>query len=416
MTPGWRPRWVQARYNATVEVPSGRALALALAPGTLLAGMAGGIVFPIFPIIGKEVGLSLLFIGVILAANRATRLITSPAIGVLADRIGGRRTLLLGLAIQIVVMGLYTLGVVIHHEGALFLLGRLLHGPGSGAVFVSAQTLALEAGGPTRSGASAGTVRAAIVLGVPIGFAVGGLLAEAVGHVATFAIAGGAVMVALVAASITVPDLRAKFRQRPDLSAIGVALRNRRMLALGSLNFALAFATGGMVLTTLALIVDSRHLVVFGRDAQGSSGLLMSILSIVDAACTPFLGRLGDHLRAHAKVAAASLAVVALGLLAIGFGAGTLTIAGGVALVGVGTAGLGPSVLVLMGMVVPPDRLGTGAGVLQLCGDLGGMLGPLVGTALFAGATELPYALTAVLVCAFIPVALWLRRVERPAS
>ena len=57
-----------------------------------------------------------------------------------------------------------------------------------------------------------------------------------------------------------------------------------------------------------------------------------------------------------------------------------------------------------------------GQGVLQLCGDLGGMLGPLVGTALFAGATELPYALTAVLVCAFIPVALWLRRVERPAS
>src|SRR3569833_2903396 len=198
--------------------------------------------------------------------------------------------------------------------------------------------------------------------------------------------------------------------------ALHAPRRDRRMLARGSLNFALAFATGGMVLTTLALIVDSRHLVVFGRDAQGSSGLLMSILSIVDAACTPFLGRLGDHQRAHAKVAAASLAVVAIGLLAIGFGAGTLTIAGGVALVGVGTAGLGPSVLVLMGMVVPPDRLGTGAGVLQLCGDLGGMLGPLVGTAQFAGAPELPYALTAVLVCAFIPVARGLRRVERPAS
>lgn len=416
MTPVPRPRWVWPRYKPMVEAPSGRAIALALAPGTLLAGIAGGIVFPIFPIIGKEVGLSLMFIGVILAANRATRVITAPAIGVLADRIGGRRTLLLGLAIQIVVMGLYMLGVVIHHEGALFLLGRLLHGPGSGCVFVSAQALALEAGGPTRSGASAGTVRAAIVLGVPIGFAVGGLLAEQVGHIATFAIAGGAVMVALVAASITVPDLRAKFRQRPDLSAIGDALRDRRMLALGSLNFALAFATGGMVLTTLALIVDSRHLVVFGRDAQGSSGLLMSILSIVDAAFTPFAGRLGDHLRAHAKVAAVSLGVVAVGLLAIGFGTGTLIVAIGVALLGLGTAGLGPSVLVMMGMVVPPDRLGTGAGVLQLCGDLGGMLGPLVGTALFVGATELPYVLTAVLVAAFIPVALWLRRVERPAT
>ena len=44
-----------------------RSLALALAPGTLLAGVAGGIVFPIFPIVGLRVGLSLPFIGVILA-------------------------------------------------------------------------------------------------------------------------------------------------------------------------------------------------------------------------------------------------------------------------------------------------------------------------------------------------------------
>jgi len=416
MTPVRRPGWVQPRYNANVEVPSGRALAMALAPGTLLAGIAGGLVFPIFPIIGKEVGLSLVFIGVILAANRATRVVAAPAIGVLVDRIGGRRTLLIGLAIQILVMGLYVLGLVIHHEGALFLLGRLIHGLGSGCVFVSAQALALEAGGPNRSGASAGTVRAAIVLGIPIGFAVGGLLAEAVGEVATFSIAGGAVTVALIVASVTVPDLRARIRHRPNLSAIKVAIRDRRLLALGSLNFALAFAAGGMVLTTLALIVDSRHLQVFGRDTQGTSGLLMSILSIVDAAFTPFLGRLGDRLHAHAKVAAASLAVVALGLLAIGFATGTFATAAGVGLVGLGAAGLGPSVLVLMGRIVPPDRLGTGTGVLQLCGDLGGMLGPLVGTALFVGATELPYVLTAALVAAFIPVALWLRSVEPPAS
>ncbi|MEO6772359.1 MAG: MFS transporter [Kofleriaceae bacterium] len=399
-----------------MERSSGRSLALALAPGTLLAGIAGGIVFPIFPLVGKEVGLSLPFIGVILAANRAMRVVTAPAIGVLADRIGGRRTLLLGLAIQIVVMGLYLLGVVIHHEGALFLLGRLLHGPGSACVFVAAQALALEAGGPQRSGASVGAVRAAIVLGVPIGFVIGGLLAEAVGHVATFAIAGVAVTLALVAASVTVPDLRTKFSRRPGLSAIVVAVRDRRLLALGGLNFALSFAAGGMVLTTLALIVDSRHLVVFGRDALGTSGLLMSILSIVDAGFTPFAGRLGDHLRAHAKIAAVSLALVAAGLLAIGFAAGTLATAAGVALVGLGTAGLGPSVLVLMGSIVPADRIGTGAGVLQVCGDLGGMLGPLVGTALFAGAIELPYVLTAGLVAAFIPVALWLRSVERRAS
>ena len=36
----------------------------------LLAGVAGGIAFPILPIVGVKAGLALPFIGVILAANR----------------------------------------------------------------------------------------------------------------------------------------------------------------------------------------------------------------------------------------------------------------------------------------------------------------------------------------------------------
>ncbi|HEX3344703.1 MAG TPA: MFS transporter, partial [Polyangiaceae bacterium] len=168
-------------------------LALALATGTLLAGVAGGVAFPILPIAGLRLGLSLPFIGVILAANRAMRVVSSPLVGVLADRFGGRRTLVVGLALQIVVMGLYAMGIVTQRPGVFFLAGRLLHGPGSACVFVSAQALALHAGGATHGGRAAGTVRAAIVMGVPVGLLVGGLLSEAVGDAATFAIAGGAV-------------------------------------------------------------------------------------------------------------------------------------------------------------------------------------------------------------------------------
>jgi len=65
---------------------------------------------------------------------------------------------------------------------------------------------------------------------------------------------------------------------------------------------------------------------------------------------------------------------------------------------------------------VPLDRRGTGVGIMQLCGDTGGMLGPLVGTALFAGSSSLPYLATAGLVCCFIPVALWLAHLERRAT
>ena len=399
-----------------ITTTSPRALALALAPGTLLVGVAGGIVFPIFPIVGKQVGLSLLFIGVILAANRAMRVVSAPFIGVLTDRIGGRRTLLIGLAIQIAVIGLYLLGLVTHHEGAGFLIGRLLHGPGSACVFIAAQALVLQVSTGSDGGASAGTVRAAIVLGVPIGFVIGGILSETVGNVATFAIALAAICSALIAAHAMVPDLRASVvtRHRPTLLDSLRAMRDRRLLGLGGINAALNFAASGMVLTTLALLVTNRHLSVFGRNAQGTSGLLMGIMSVVDATLTPIAGRIGDRYRAHAHVAAASLGFVVLGLTMIALVDSAAGTALGIGVVGVGAAGLGPSLLVLVGLVVAPERRGTASGMMQLCGDVGGMFGPLVGTALFADSTMIPYLLTAGIVACFIPVALWLRNVQQP--
>jgi MFS family permease len=391
-------------------------LALALTPGTLLAGMAGGIAFPILPIVGLRLGLSLPFIGLILAANRAMRIVSSPLVGIVADRIGGRRTLLVGLALQIVVMGLYALGIVTRHAGVFFLAGRLLHGPGSACVFVSAQALALHAGGATHGGSAAGTVRASIVLGVPVGLVVGGLLANAVGDAATFAIADVAVVFALAGAWVSVPDLRARVARRPPLRATLKAMQDSRLLAIGALNFALSFAAGGMVLTTLALLVHDRHVSVLGRNEQGTAGLLMAWMTVLDAAATPLAGRAGDRWRAHARVATVALVLLIPGLAIVGVSPGAAGLAAGLALIGIGSAGLGPSLLVLMGEIVPPERRGTGAGLLQLCGDVGGMLGPLVGTALFAHDTAVPYLGTAALLACFVPLGIWLARLERTAT
>lgn len=391
-------------------------MAIALAPGTLLAGIAGGIAFPILPIVGLRLGLPLAFIGLILAANRAGRVVSSPFVGMLTDRIGGRRTLLIGLALQVVVLGLYMLGMVTHHAGAFFLAGRLLHGPSSACIFISAQALALHAGGPSHGGRAAGTVRAAIVMGVPIGLAAGGLLSNAVGETATFAIAGGAVVVALGAAFVRVPDLRAPSAARPPILATLRAMRDRRLLGVGALNFVLSFAAGGMILTTLALLVHDRHVSVFSRNEQGTAGLLMALMIVVDAAATPAAGHLGDRWSAHARVATAGMGFLMGGLVVIALSSSAPGIALGLALVGLGGAGLGPSLLVVMGALVPRERRGTGVGMLQLCGDVGGMLGPLVGTALFASSTVVPYLGTAALVGCFIPLALWLARVERRAA
>jgi MFS family permease len=397
--------------------PSAISLALALAPGTLLAGVAGGIAFPILPIVGLRLGLSLPFIGIILAANRAMRVVSSPMVGMIADRFGGRRTLLAGLMVQVVVLMLFALGIVTHCPGPLFLAGRLLHGPGSACVFIAAQALALHAGGPSHAGRAAATVRTAIVLGVPIGLAAGGLVSDAVGDAATFTIAAGAVVLALGAAYVRVPDLRGPIGVRPPLGETLRAMRDRRLLAIGALNLVLNFSVGGMILTTLALLVHERHISALSRNEQGTAGLLMGWMIVVDAALTPLAGRIGDRWRAHARVAAGAMVFLVAGLALVGLSDRATGLAVGLALVGAGGAGLGPSLLVLMGNLVPRERRGTGVGLMQLCGDVGGTLGPLVGTALFAGATAVPYMATAALCACFIPLAAWLGRVEaRPAA
>jgi MFS family permease len=411
------PLSAQPSEPATTTTPKGDArspvsLALALAPGTLLAGVAGGIAFPILPIVGLRLGLSLPFIGVILAANRAMRVISSPVVGVIADRFGGRRTLLVGLAVQVVVLALFALGIVTHCAGPLFLAGRLLHGPGSACVFIAAQALALHAGGPSGAGRAAGTVRAAMVLGVPIGLAAGGLLSESVGDAATFAIAAGAVVLALVAAFLRVPDWRGPIVRRTPLVETLRAMRDRRLFAVGALNLMLNFSVGGMILTTLALLVHERHLSVLSRNEQGTAGLLMGWMIVVDASLTPLAGRIGDRWQAHARVATGAMVFLVAGLAVVGLSHGATGLAIGLALVGAGGAGLGPSLLVVMGNIVSRDRRGTGVGLMQFCGDIGGMLGPLVGTALLAGSTAVPYLGTAALAACFVPLGLWLGRVE----
>jgi MFS family permease len=174
----------------------------------------------------------------------------------------------------------------------------------------------------------------------------------------------------------------------------------------------LSFSAGGMVLTTLALLVKERHLALLGRNEQGTAGMLMGCMVIVDVVTTPLAGRLGDRWHAHARVATVALLFLAPGLVLVGLSTGVAGVMAGLGLVGVGAAGLGPSLLVMMGALVPRERRGTGAGLLQLCGDVGGMLGPLVGTALFADSTALPYLGTAgLLACAVLPAS-WLARME----
>ena len=391
-------------------------LAWALAPGTLLAGVAGGIAFPILPAVGLRAGLSLAFIGAILAANRGARIVSNPIVGLLSDRLGGRRTLLAGLVIQVAVMGLYVLGVTTSHPGFFFLVGRLLHGPGSSCVFVSAQALVLTAARGRRSGRAAGVVRASIAIGVPTGLMLGGFLADKFGEAVTFEGAAVAIVLAGLLVFARVPDLRAESKQRFGLFDSLRALADKRLAAIGGLNFAMMFAASGMVLTTSTLLVHVRGFSVFSLPERATASVLMGWLVISDALSTPLFGRLGDRLDAHAQIGLLGIASMIPAMLVIANSHTAGVYALGLGLLGVSTGALGPSVLALLGELVPPAMRGLAVGALQVCADLGGMLGPLIGTALFAGPLDIPYYVSAAVLAAFLPGAIYLVRAHKLAA
>ena len=378
----------------------------------MLVGVAGGIAFPILPLVGIHAGLSLPFIGLIMAANRLTRVFASPVVGMLADRVGGRRLLILGLASQIVVMALYWAGVTVHRPGLFFLLARLLHGPGSACVFVAAQVLALQAGGRTQGGSSVGVVRGAMMVGMPVGLVIGGLLAGRWGERVTFEAAIVAVVLATIAAVLTVPDLRTKTTSLPDLRTTLRGLTDRRLLALGVLNLAVFFSAQGTVLTTIVLLLRARGMTMHALGNQGTASLAMGVVVLVAGAATVAAGWLGDRYRAHAWIATVGLGLLIAGLLMTGYATSGAVFGLAMALVGIGMGGTSPALVALVSGFVDPERRGGAVGVIQLLGDVGGTLGPIVGATLFAYSYSAPFLASAVLCVGVVPVGLWLVRVE----
>jgi MFS family permease len=294
-----------------------------------------------------------------------------------------------------------------------FLAGRLLHGPGSACVFVAGQALALEGGGKEHGGRTAGTVRAALAVGVPFGIVAGGLLAERVGDAGTFELAMAALVVASGAAYLWAPDLRADIRRVPPFLVSVRGFANRTLAAIGALNFAATFSASGMVLTTLVLLVNARHLSAFHLGARGTSGALMGWMLVTESFTMPLAGSLGDRFHVHARIASSGLFALIAGLVVVALWQTSVGLGCGLALIGVGGGALGPSLLTLLGHYVKGEERGVAIGMLQLCGDVGGTLGPLVGTALLADNLTTPYLVSAGLLALGAPLAVGLARQER---
>ena len=350
--------------------------------GVFLGGVAGGVAFPTLPNLGPLLGISPLLVGAILAINRATRLVLNAPAGSVLDRVGTRRPMLVGFAVMAAAPFGYVLGLdppLGLSSAAVFLLARICWGVGSAFVFVGAFSTITHVTSADNRGRWVGYMRGGQSLGFPAGLIVGGLVTDAFGYATAFTVAGVAGLVATGAAAAVLPNLSPDVSGSAGLRAIpDLVWADRRIGAVGLVNFAVRFLFAGVLLSTVVLYARTNDIGFVGLSEVGASGIVMAISVVFSSTTTVLAGRYSDRLDDRAAVTLP--AIVALGL---GFGLLALrpTLPGtvaGVALIGVGVGGTNPPLLAYLGDISPEGDVGKLGGVYNAFGDLGSSLGPVV--------------------------------------
>ncbi|ELY43513.1 MFS transporter [Natronorubrum sulfidifaciens] len=355
---------------------SSNRIVLAVVASTFFVGFGGGVIFPILPNLGEVLGISAFMVGLILSANRFTRLVANAPAGVLIDRIGTRTPFIAGLAIEAVATFMYVVAILSPLPELWFLLARILWGVGSALVFATAYTITADVSEADSRGTSMGIVRAGITFGFPAGLVLGGVVSDLWGNVEAFVLAASFAGLASVIAYLIVPETHVEDEHESvkpwDLETSVPAL------TVGLVNFGLYFAYIGVLFSTLVLLVGDRGITIFGLDAQGSSGMLMAVTVLSGSVFTLGGGALSDSVGARVPVMLAFLVTSCVGFAVLAFGSRFEVLVLACLLIGAGQGGVGGPLTALLADLTPEERIGRAMGTNNVLGDVGGGLGPLV--------------------------------------
>jgi len=349
--------------------------------------VGGGAVFPILPVIGLELGISGFMVGLILSANRITRLGFNPLTGSLLDRFGARWPVAIGLVIEAIGTLLFSVGLFSQHPAAWFLAGRIIWGVGSSLLLVGALAAVMAIAPAERRGGMTARVRTAISLGIPAGLVIGGLVADQVSNNAAFLVATALSAVGAVAAVFLLPNRRGADKPAAGADADDAQSGGAWRVLFGMptlriifvANALLFMAVSGVLLATVAVVVDSRQLYLFGMNAQGSSGLLLAVLMAARASTSLASGRVLDRSMRRTRLLLPSMALVAVGFVALGQATNVVTAAIALFVIGAGSGGLTIPLITLLGDVSPRHLHGRALSIYQWSSDFGGALGPMLG-------------------------------------
>jgi MFS family permease len=315
-------------------------------------------------------------LGIVLACYGVPRVVALPAGGVLADKIGPRRIMLIADTVRAILAGVLML-VAARHVTALAVLGPIAVGLGAGeGLFLpAANSIMPSLLAPDRLAAGNAINMAALEAGSVLGPVLGGAMVAAAGSVPAFAVdaasfAVSAVTLALIrlsraAAAPAVAEPAGADSAAPHVDAVAAPglwqfVRRERVLKL--LMLITLVANFGMAGTFEVAMPALAH----ARWGAGGYGALLACIGFGTVAGTLGSAR-ATRLRRPAIAADLAFLLCAAGITAMPFLGGLPGAAAAALLLGVG-AGFGNTVMITLAQQwAPPELLGRVMSLVMMC-------------------------------------------------
>lgn len=350
-------------------------LLICIATVVIMAGQ--GVVSPVLPLYAKSFGVSAATIGLTLSVFGLARLLLNVPLGIAADR-HGRRLLLVGGPI---VTAVGMIGTGLAPNIAVMLVWRFVAGAGSAMYMTCAQIYLADISTAVTRARYIATNQGAVFLGVSVGPAVGGLLADGFGLRSPFFVVGALTSFAAVHAFFRLPETRPEVVP-PASSGPGRVVGPRRGQTAVSLLRSASFVCVALVClaTFLVRTAGQQTLIPLYATNQlglspGRLGLLfttMALISLLGLGPATFIA---DRYGRKWAIVPPGL-VTALGLVLL---ANSHTVAIFVGCAWVFASGLaitGPAPAAYAADIAPPEARGLALGMFRSTGDLGIVVGP----------------------------------------
>jgi MFS family permease len=379
----------EKNHPATPPNPNNHLILTVYLPSLIMA-ISNGMLIPIMPLYARSFEVSYGLIGIMLAAEGIGNLAFDVPAGVIIQRLGHKKVMLIGVSCTI----LGHLALVWAQDMVEVIAYLLLAGSGSALWSISRHAYIADLIQVQRRGRSIAVLGGIGRIGVLIGPALGGFIGATFGLRAPFLVFAALALVGALAVLFWVQE---ESRRQPAAETTTIRLWDVLRTHYRPL------LTAGSGQLCAQLIRAARHIIIplYGADILGldiqSVGLIISLSAATDVLMFYPAGLIMDRFgRKYAYVP--SFIIQSFGMAMIPLTGGFTSLLLVAMLIGLGN-GLGSGTMMTLGAdLAPHNARGTFLGMWRFIGDSGGAGGPLVvgGVATVLGLTAAPVVIAGI--------------------